>query len=106
MNCPSCNVEVLTGGKFCRKCGSLLPTPVNQKSGTTDEIETKELVTAAAQPAGQTSGSLDMVPQTERVTNDLLNSPRVSISKPPSQNLSPSSPSMSGRRKAGLALAS
>src|SRR4051794_9227049 len=89
MICANCNTEVLPGGKFCRKCGLPLPVSSGDLVDNPDDVVTRELDTARAKPAAMTSGSLDNVPPTDRVTNDLLNRPEVSVqSKTKSQNLS------------------
>src|SRR5882724_4449432 len=102
MNCANCNTEILPGGKFCRKCGLPLPVASGDLVDNMDEAVTRELDTANVKPAAMTSGSLDNVPQTERVTNDLLNRPVVSVqTKTESQKLSSSG---SKRKKMAFSL--
>jgi hypothetical protein len=55
-----------------------------------------------AKPAGLTSGSLDKVAQTERVTNDLMNRPEVSVQTNTDSRKLSSGASM--RKKIGVAL--
>src|SRR5882724_5020553 len=102
MICANCNTEILSGGKFCRKCGLPLPVSSGDLIDDPDDVVTRELDTAIAKPAAMTSGSLDKVPQTERVTNDLLNRPEVSVqTKTDSQQLSSSG---SKRKKIAFSL--
>ena len=101
MKCANCNTETQTGGKFCRKCGLPLPVSSGELGENPDDVVTRELDTAMAKAAAMTSGSLsEKIPQTERVTNDLLNRPEVSV-KTNSQDLS-SAGSM--RKKVGIGL--
>src|SRR5215475_3244308 len=79
MNCPNCNTEVATGGKFCRKCGLSLPGAMNQSTLNLDEVATRELGTAVVPAPSATSTVVETVPPTERVTTDLLDKPVVSV---------------------------
>src|SRR5581483_6616253 len=79
MNCANCNAELVPGGKFCRKCGAPASVGTNEPTLNADEIPTRELGAVAAAAPVSSSAVLENLPQTERITTDLLNKPVVSV---------------------------
>ena len=102
MICTNCNSDIPAGGKFCRKCGLPVALSTNELEYNSEEATTRELGTVLVHPAGMTSGSLENVPMTDRITTDFANKADILIhAQPVSQGLPKSG---SSGRKIGIAI--